>query len=428
MRSRKCDVLIVLSALACAASTACAAETDALEVVAKKISEQIVEKPNVPAAMFSPIFLAAVPTAKMSDICSSLYSKLGGVQRVEMHSGATATHGEFTFRFKDVDMPVTLTIDLAEPHHISGLWFGAPTPRLKSWDELVARLAKLPGTVSFRAIQLNAVESGKEQPIAWHHPDKALAIGSAFKLYILATMVDKRVTWDEVVKLENRYKSLPSGVLQSWPDGSPLTVHTLATEMISISDNTAADQLLFYAGREEVEGRLATFGMKDPAANVPFLSTRELFRLKSSDALRKEYLAADVAGRRKLLTRIDEMPLLKLTELHWNGPIDIDRLEWLASAADLCRLLAWLDAHGGETAQAIMAVNTGKVLPDARFAYVGYKGGSEAGVISMNWLLHARDGRHYAMSAIWNNPHDAVDLETLVGLMSAAGDLLATAR
>jgi hypothetical protein len=225
--------------------------------------------------------------------------------------------------------------------------------------------------------------------------------------------------------LEKRYKSLPSGVLQDWPNNSPLTVHTLATKMISISDNTAADQLLFYAGRDEVERRLATFGMKDPAANQPFLSTRELFRLKSSAALRQEFLAADVAGRRKLLALIDEMPQLKQADLEWNGPIDVDRIEWLASAADMCRLLAWLDAHGGDTAHAIMAVSTGKVLPDSRLAYVGYKGGSEAGVLSMNWLVHARDGRRYAMSSIWNNSRDEVDLENLVGLMAAAGDLLA---
>jgi beta-lactamase class A len=338
---------------------------------------------------------------------------------VTIQSGATAAHGEFTFHFKEVDMPVSLTIESAEPHRIVGLWFGASAPRLKTWDELVKRLAKLPGTVSFRAVEI-----GKDKPVAELQPEKALAIGSAFKLYILATLVDKKAKWDEVVRLEDRYKSLPSGVLLDWPDGSPLTVHTLATEMISISDNTAADQLLFYAGRDEVQRRLAMFGMKDPAANDPFLSTRELFRLKSNAALRKEYLAADTAGRKKLLAKIDEMPRLKLSDLEWNGPIEIDRLEWIASAADLCRLLGWLDAHGGDTALSIMAVNSGKAMPTARFSYVGYKGGSEAGVLSMSWLLHTKDGRHFAMSAIWNNPREAVDLEKFVGLMSAAGDLV----
>ncbi len=45
--------------------------------------------------------------------------------------------------------------------------------------------------------------------------------------------------WDEVVTLAAGRKSLGSGILQTWPDGSPLTLHTLATLMISRSDNTA---------------------------------------------------------------------------------------------------------------------------------------------------------------------------------------------
>ena len=38
--------------------------------------------------------------------------------------------------------------------------------------------------------------------------------------------------------------SLPSGITQSWPAGSPVTLQTLATLMISISDNTATDTLV----------------------------------------------------------------------------------------------------------------------------------------------------------------------------------------
>jgi len=398
-----------------------AAETDALEAVAKKISEQIVEKPDVPAAMYGAKFLAAVPVEKLAELYKSFFAKYGRVKHEDLQRGATAAHGVFTFRFQDVEMPVTLTIEPDAPHRVVGLWFGPPTPRLKSWPDVVARLAKLPGQVSFQAVCL---DEGK--PLAVHQPDKALGIGSAFKLYVLATLVDEKTAWDKVIHLEDRHKSLPSGVLQDWPAGAPLTMHTAAEEMISISDNTAADTLLALAGREEVERRLATFGMKNPEANMPFLSTREFFRLKSDAALRKEYLLANAEVRRKLLARMEEMPRLKAADLFWDGPLAIDRIEWFASAADLCRVLGWLDAHGGETALAILAVNSGKAMPADHFAYVGYKGGSESGVLSMSWLLHARDGRHYAMSAIWNDTAKGVDLGELVGLMSAAGELIAS--
>lgn len=47
-------------------------------------------------------------------------------------------------------------------------------------------------------------------------------------------------------------KSLPGGILQNWPKGAPLTLHTLAGLMISQSDNTAADTLLEILGRDVV--------------------------------------------------------------------------------------------------------------------------------------------------------------------------------
>ncbi len=420
MRLQPIAIVFLLSLLAPLAVRA--AETDSLEAVAKTIGGQIVEQPDVPAAMYGAEFLKAVPVDKLAEIYKSFFTKHGRVTQVDVQPGAAAAHGVFTFRYQDVDMPVTLTIEPEAPHRVVGLWFGPPAPRVKSWDEVVARLAKLPGEVGFQAVRL---DDGKS--LASHQPDKALGIGSAFKLYVLATLVDEKTPWDKVIYLDNRQKSLPGGVLQDWPAGAPLTVHTAATEMISISDNTAADMLLAFAGREEVERRLGAFGMKNPEANMPFLNTREFFRLKSDAALRKEYLEVGADARRKMLVRMDDMPRLKPADLFWNGPGAIDRIEWFASAADLCRVLGWLDAHGGETALAIMAVNSGKALPADRFAYVGYKGGSESGVLSMNWLLHARDGRHYAMSGIWNNTEKEVDLAEFVGLMSAAGELIASA-
>ena len=62
-----------------------------------------------------------------------------------------------------------------------------------------------------------------------------------------------RRAWDEVVRLEEAWKSLPSGLLQGWPEGSPLTLHTLAALMISLSDNTATDALIALLGRERLE-------------------------------------------------------------------------------------------------------------------------------------------------------------------------------
>jgi len=51
-------------------------------------------------------------------------------------------------------------------------------------------------------------------------------------------------------------KSLPSGELQTKPDGTQISVQDVATKMISISDNTAADMLISLVGRPAVEAAL----------------------------------------------------------------------------------------------------------------------------------------------------------------------------
>jgi beta-lactamase class A len=412
-----CSIVIGLFVVTAAAR---AAETDSLESIAQRIAEQIAAKPEIPRKLYAAPFLEAVPVEQLATICKAIFEKQGKVLHVGRQSGTSATSGKFTFRCQDAEMTVSLSIDSAEPHQVVGLWFGPASPRIRSWDEITARLAKLPGQVSF---QVERLDDGKV--LASHQPDKSLGIGSAFKLYLLATLVEQKVAWDKIVTVEERYKSLPSGQVQNWPAGSPATVHTLAVQMISLSDNSATDHLLALAGREEVEKRLESFGLKDPAADIPFLATREFFRLKADAPLRKEFLAAKPDGRKKVLERMAGLPRMKDEDEEWSGPLAIDRIEWFASSADICRVLAWLDKHGGPTAQAILAVNSGGIFPSEKFSYVGFKAGSESGVLSLNWLLHAGDGKRYSLSAIWNNPAKEVDRGDLAGVLSAAANLLA---
>ena len=395
-----------------------AAGGDPLESTARRIAEQIAAKPAIPMKLYAPEFLATMPAEELTNTCKSLFAKTGKVIEVERQGVGSASAGKFLFRSKESELMVDLIIDAAEPHQVLSLEFGSPSPRIKTWDDFTARLAILPGEVSFQAVRL---DDGKV--LASHQPDKVLGIGSAFKLFVLSTLVDKKVPWDKIVTVEDRYKSLPSGVVQNWPAGTPATVETLAIQMMSLSDNTATDHLLALVGREEVEKRLAPLGMKNPDKNQPFLMTREWFRLKLRSKLRNEFLAAAPDERRAILKRMADMPRMSDADEEWNGPLAIDTIEWFACSADLCRVLDWLDKHGGPTAQAVMAVNSGGISDDW-FAYVGYKSGSESGVLSLNWLLHARDGKHYALSAIWNNKAKRVDRAELLGLMKAAAGLL----
>ena len=286
---------------------------------------------------------------------------------------------------------------------------------------LFGEIVGLPGEVSLAAARL---EEGGPAYFLTQKAERPLAIGSAFKLFVLAELVRQvkagERRWSDVVPLGA--PSLPSGLLQDWPKGSPLTLHSLAALMISRSDNSAADTLLAALGREKVEALLPELGIAAPARNSPFLATREAFVLKYGDpALLRRWTAADEAGRRALLDgELAAVEAESLDRTRFTGrPTAIGEAEWFASPADLVRTLDWLRRSGDATALELLAINPGLERgPAGDFAYVGYKGGSEPGVVSMSFLLRSREGRWMAVSAVWNEGTAALDEPRFIALMS----------
>lgn len=251
--------------------------------------------------------------------------------------------------------------------------------------------------------------------------DRPMPLGSLFKIYVLgalaADVASGRTAWADPVTIADRWKSLPSGVLQDEPDGSELSVAEMAGKMISISDNTAADHLLRLVGRERVEAYLPSMGHASPALDVPFLTTRELFQLKlGSGDDRAAFLAANPEQRRQLLDGdYDQRPLPDLAAAAaWDTPIAVDTLEWFASPADVCRALASLEklaeAPTGDTVSSIPAMNPGAMFDRRVFSYVGYKGGSEPGVLTLAWLLRrAGDGQWVVATVGFADPVNPID-------------------
>jgi hypothetical protein len=427
--------LLVAAVLAVGATVApapaAAQPRAALDRRAAAVADLFRQKP--PASygdVFAAEFLKAVPPAKLDAIVADTRAKLGaliGTRLVESKKPGAARY-QLTFA-KGSAIPVDLRLDPEPPHRIVGLWFGPPVRQLATLGEVVKELKGLPGAVSFLAARLGP--RGLE-PRAALAPERALAVGSAFKLWILGALVEEvaagRRRWTDVQPLEPRWRSLPSGLLQDWPVGAPLTLHTLATLMISRSDNTATDHLLFLLGRERVEQQVARMGTKD-ARNRPFLSTAEMFRLKGDPAgkLRGEYARKDSAGRRALLGGpVAAVPLDQVAP--YSKPTAIDSLEWFASAQDLARALAWLRDHtavpGTAPGRALLAVNPGLPLSKVKWRYLGYKGGSEPGVLSMSWLLQSQQQEWFVLAAVWNDEKAAVELERLTPLLVRAAELL----
>jgi hypothetical protein len=101
-------------------------------------------------------------------------------------------------------------------------------------------------------------------------------------------------------------------------------------------------------------------------------------------------------------------------------------MEWFASAADMGRVLAWFteDTPARAAARAIMAVNSGLDLNADTWRYIGYKGGSEPGVLTMSFLLQSRSGDWYVLTASQSDPDALVDQITFSSLMKQAARLL----
>jgi Beta-lactamase enzyme family len=376
--------------------------------------------------MFAPSFLEQVPASKLTAIFADYFSRMGRCTQAKQTTPLSAYAGRFDFTFeKGYTVPATLAIDADEPRLLNGLLLGVPTRNSATLDETVNELKTLPGETSLLVTSL-----GKDgtRPIVAYNADREMAIGSAFKLYILSELVRevgaRERKWTDVVPLNGKIASLPSGVLQSWPAGSPVTLHTLATMMISISDNTAADELLMTLGRERVEAVLAGTGHTKPELNAPFLSTLEMFKLKGEPTgqAATTYLALDARGRRAFLA--DTIAKVKSEDakpFQDGKPAYVDKIEWFASAADMCRVMNWLrqQTEGDKTARQILAINPGSGLsiPRDKWQYVGFKGGSEPGVLNMTYLLQSTKGEWYALSVGWNNQQAPLQNEKLFALL-----------
>src|SRR5690606_19908040 len=171
------------------------------------------------------------------------------------------------------------------------------------------------------------------------------------------------------------------------PAGTPVTLASLANLAMSISDNTATDALIALTGRDAVEAV--------SPRNTPFLTTREMFTLKSENNadLRRRWSAADAASRQRLLPEIAGLPLPDPGELSSVPTIDI---EWFMSAAELCALL------DDTAALPALRINPGLARP-SDWTEIAYKGGSEPGVLSFATRLAGEDGAAHCVVATWND-------------------------
>jgi len=412
-------LLIGLAAPAAAAEPSPEMKVRAAELI------RVLRAEEAPEALFAPSFLAQIPAAQVNAIGAQLreaYGPPGAVVAIEAKDAASAT---LIVDFPKARARVELVLEPAAPHRVIGLLIAKIEAKAETLEALAPALRGLPGRAGGAAARLG---DGPPTFVLAERAEEPFAIGSDFKLFVLAELVREihagERRWSDVARLSAR--SLPSGILQAWPEGAPLTLHTLAALMISRSDNSAADTLLAVLGRDKVERLLPALGVRAAARDRPLLATREAFLLKAGDPARlAAWRAADEAGRRRLLAAMAGTGVASLDAGRFMAkPLAIDEVEWFASPADLVRTLDWIRRSGDRTALAILAIEPGIPGAAADFAYVGYKGGSEPGVLAMAFLVRRKDGAWAAAAAAWNDPAAPVDAAQLPALMGRLLTLL----
>lgn len=347
--------------------------------------ELLFEAPEIDSNWFAPNFLSQVPAAQVSTLINSMEEQYGSFESVD-------GEGErFTVRLERAEVPARLVLD-AEGR-IAGLLFEPPVAS-GDLSQQVEAITALPGRTAILVLS-----NGEAQ--AEHNADEPLAVGSAAKLAVLKAVREAveagQLRWEQVVPLDDSWRSLPTGILQDWPADTPVTIATLANLMISISDNTATDALVRIVGREAVE-------VVTPR-NTPFPTTRELFILKASgnEILRQTWAEGDEAARRDILQRIDGMPLPEAGQLAAEPTTDV---EWFLSARELCELMRELSDLPS------LHINPG-VAEAANWEAIAFKGGSETGILNFTTRLEGPDGTTHCVVATWNDPEAPIDNQSL---------------
>jgi hypothetical protein len=341
-------------------------------------------------------------------------------------------------------LTITLAVTTTEPRKIDGLQLqpaASVLPHGYTFAQLDTDMAAFaPET----AVGIYDVTNGNCEVIHEHNGDRPLAIGSIFKLWVLAELANQihegSARWDEPLAVRGDLRSNPAGEFYQLDDGDTRSLREYAEAMISISDNTATDHLIDRLGRELVETAVARAGVAEPSLNQPFLATRELFWLKylANAPNPPEWYDADIDGRRTILASLDGEtvpwvidPTLATAPnaegLSQDQPRNLD-IEYFASTQDLCRTLIHLDdlssEPGLEPVADILSINVGVEFDQTSWTDVRFKGGSEPGVFALAWWLERDDGRQFVVTGLLNDPDAAFNEIAAASLIKNAIDLI----
>jgi beta-lactamase class A len=356
----------------------------ATELTPQAALTRLLSSPAISPEWLAPSFTDQIPATRLEIDIAQYEKALGPFVRV----AGTGKNGVYLAIFEGGTLPALIALD--DRGRIVELLFRAP--QTYSVDGALAELRSLPGQVGFVV-----EENGKE--IAGSGQDRQLSAGSP-RLSVLnalaAEIARGRYRWSDTVKLQAASRSLPPGVLQDWPAGSTLTIESLASLMFSIGDNTATDSVIHLIGRDAI----APFA----GSNVPFLTTRDMFVLKSKQNTELlDRWREGSSSQRAMIAQLDRAPLPAAFDLDTTSTnVDVD---WRYSNRQLCDLMSHVQNLP------LTGIDPGVAAP-AEWEHVAFAGGTDWGATSMTTWLVAKDGKNFCVSATWNESDRTIDRDT----------------
>lgn len=348
---------------------------------------------------FAPEFLAVVSAEKIVEITKIYVNTLGAYKKA-------ISVEDRKYRLEFEKGTADSTININADNKIDGLWFGGPEFSDDNLESVKQAFEKLTGKVSVCLLRHDPANKAPEEILTLNE-EAPLGCGSAFKLYLLKALDESvkqgKRNWTDIVEIRDDWKSFPTGVLQDWPAGSRHTLETVAGLMISISDNTATDHIYNMLGEKALREYF-------PASCSDLFNTGHMLKLKFFfPAKAFEFTKADATAKKSIL---DEMNAIKPSEIasysaiyKIENPVLVEEFEWFISTRNLCETIyALRDNH-------LLRINPAHGLVSKKdWHIVGFKGGSEPGVLNYTWVLQKKaEGPFYSLSCTIIDPQKPVD-------------------
>lgn len=287
--------------------------------------------------------------------------------------------------------------------------------------------------------------SGQCQPVISRSADTPRGLGSIFKMWVLAALAGRLDAGlsdpDDMITLVAGERAA-GGIINNEPLGTQFSVRDLAILMLAYSDNTSTDLLHELAGRSAIADQLIEFGLSDPDLLLPFLNISEQFHVFTRFDLTtaQSYVNGDLAFREQFLLNeiIPEGPSHPINFPFFHESL-LSTGTWRASALDICRTLAGLDAlprngDGFDVVNQAMGYQSAQPGIRNEWQRVWYKGGSLTSGATGNhvathaWLLQ-KDGesRPWVVVALANDSSGGIEFSPIQSVTSRIIELIGQA-